>query len=100
MHDTPTKRLFEATVRAYSHGCMRIRNPLTFAKTLLSHDQGWSMNSVERAVASGNLQTVQLKTPVPVHITYFTAWANEDGEIRYFGDVYGHDSRFAAALKL
>lgn len=100
MHDTPTKRLFEATVRAYSHGCMRIRNPLTFAKALLSHDQGWSMNSVERAVASGNLQTVQLKTPVPVHITYFTAWASEDGEIRYFGDVYGHDGRFAAALKL
>lgn len=98
MHDTPTKHLFDRTVRAESHGCMRIRNPLKMAEVILSHDAGWSMGAIERAVSSGANQTVQLKQPIPVHITYFTAWAGEDGEIRYFGDLYGHDSRMIAAL--
>jgi murein L,D-transpeptidase YcbB/YkuD len=99
MHDTPQKHLFEKQVRAESHGCMRIRNPLKMAEVLLSRDQGWSMQQVERAVHSGANQTVQLRSKVPVYITYFTAAVVEDGNVRYLGDVYGHDNRMAAAMR-
>lgn len=98
MHDTPQKHLFDRTVRAESHGCMRIRNPLQLAAVLLGHDQGWSMAQIERAVASGENQSVRLRNKIPVYLTYFTAWVGEDGEARYYSDLYGHDQRMAAAL--
>lgn len=100
MHDTPTKSLFDKPVRAYSHGCMRVRNPLKLAEVLLSRDRGWSRSSIDSAVASGKNQHVNLNNPIPVHVTYFTARVEKNGKITYFGDIYGHDSRMANALKL
>ncbi len=98
MHDTPSKSLFDKTVRTYSHGCMRVRNPMSFATTLLEHDQGWGPDDVQRAVSDGNNQQVRLQKPIPVHVTYFTAWVQEDGSVSTFGDWYGHDRRLALAL--
>ena len=46
MHDTPTKHLFRSRRRAYSHGCMRVRNPLKLAEVLLSQDRGWGRNRI------------------------------------------------------
>jgi len=98
MHDTPSKTLFDKTVRTYSHGCMRVRNPTSFATVLLEHDQGWGPEDVQRAVADGNNQQVRLQKPIPVHVTYFTAWVQEDGSLATYGDWYGHDRRLALAL--
>ena len=100
MHDTPTKRLFNQPVRAYSHGCMRIRNPKRLAEVLLSRDSGWTMTRINRAIGSGKNWPVNLKTKIPVHMTYFTAWVDENGKMRYARDIYGHDARMIAALKL
>lgn len=99
MHDTTSKHLFNNSVRAESHGCMRVRNPDQFAKVLLAKEGDWPASRVERAFASKQHQPVQLKNPIPVHITYFTARVREDGTVQYFRDLYGHDSRMAQAMK-
>ena len=75
MHDTPQKQLFNADVRAFSHGCMRVRNPQRLAELLLAEDQGWPAQRVAAAFAPGGAQNnqVNLGRKIPVHITYFTA---------------------------
>ena len=98
MHDTTQKALFAQTVRAESHGCMRVQNPDQLALILLKEDQGWSAANVASAIENGQDQHVALKQKIPVYITYFTLWVNDDGSISSFADIYGHDSRMAAAL--
>ncbi len=98
MHDTTQKNLFAKTVRAESHGCMRVQNPDQFAVTLLKHVQGWSASQVSSAIANSEDEHVALKQKIPVYINYFTLWVNADGSISTFRDIYGHDSRMAAAL--
>jgi L,D-transpeptidase YcbB len=98
MHDTTQKNLFAKTIRAESHGCMRVQNPDQFAVTLLKHVQGWSAGQVASAIQSSEDNHVALKQKIPVYINYFTVWVNADGSVSTFGDLYGHDSRMAAAL--
>lgn len=98
MHDTPTKSLFNQTVRAHSHGCMRLRNPQKLAEILLAA-QGWTAARVQDAIDNGYDQSVGLARKVPVHITYFTAWADENGQLKTFRDIYGHDEPLMAALR-
>ena len=98
MHDTPQKFLFPKHVRAESHGCMRVENPNELALTLLQQDQGWTAAKVAAAIQNGYDQHVALLHKIPVHITYFTLWVNDDGSISTFGDIYGHDARMAAAM--
>jgi L,D-transpeptidase YcbB len=97
MHDTTQKNLFAQAVRAESHGCMRVQNPQQLALLLLHHDQGWSQAQIESAL-DGEDNHIQLKTHIPVYITYFTLKVNDDGSISTFNDIYGHDARMAAAL--
>lgn len=100
MHDTPTKKLFNERVRAFSHGCVRVRNPVRFAEILLA-EQGWSPARVRQAIESGaDDYQVTLERKVPVHIMYFTAWVDRDGRMQQFDDIYGHDERVKVALKL
>jgi L,D-transpeptidase YcbB len=101
MHDTPQRELFEKGVRMFSHGCVRVHNPGRLAEVLLEEDKGWSPARVRELMDNGAVgisHDVTLTKQIPVHITYFTAVVGEDGEVRSFGDVYGHDRRVAAAL--
>jgi murein L,D-transpeptidase YcbB/YkuD len=100
MHDTPQKFLFANPVRAESHGCMRVQNPDQLAAVLLKRDQNWSQARTLSAIENGYDQHVALRQKIPVYITYFTLKINDDGSISTYGDLYGHDSRMAAALKL
>jgi murein L,D-transpeptidase YcbB/YkuD len=98
MHDTPQRELFEKTVRTFSHGCVRVQNPGRFAEVLLEEDRGWSAARVRDMMAQGGNVEVTLTKQIPVHIAYFTMVASEDGQVRSFPDIYGHDKRVAAAL--
>jgi L,D-transpeptidase YcbB len=99
MHDTTQKNLFAKTVRAESHGCMRVQNPDQLATTLLEKDQGWTAQRVASTIQSGvEDQHIGLKQKIPVYITYFTLKVNDDGSVTTFNDVYGHDARMASAL--
>ncbi|MGI9404317.1 MAG: L,D-transpeptidase family protein, partial [Hyphomicrobium sp.] len=75
MHDTPTKSLFDRTTRAFSHGCVRIRNPQRLAEILLAEDKGWDAAQIDDLIKNGpGNNEVHLDRRVPVHVTYFTAW--------------------------
>jgi murein L,D-transpeptidase YcbB/YkuD len=91
-HDTPSKYLFNKKVRAYSHGCIRVRDPMKMAAVLLGEDRGWGQGKIDELANSGqDDQQIQMERKIPVHVTYFTARADEDGEIRFVDDIYGHE---------
>lgn len=94
MHDTPSRKLFGETSRAFSHGCVRVQNPREFASVLL----GWDAAKVDAMTDSGESTSQNLKTKVPVHVTYFTAWPNENGIVQFYADVYGRDANMLKAL--
>ena len=97
MHDTPEKHLFGGAVRAFSHGCMRVQNPMHLAAVLLTHDKGWSAEKIKEVARQGS--EVTLTVPVPVHVTYFTATVDDAGTLVTRLDIYGLDSRVASALE-
>ena len=99
LHDTPSKSLFDAKQRTFSHGCVRVRNPVRLAEVLMAEDKGWDAAKIKELVETGpdNNET-PVDKPIPVHITYFTAWVDEAGELKTFADVYGHESRIKLAL--
>jgi len=98
MHDTSERHLFSRTSRAFSHGCMRVEDPLKFAEVILAYDKGWSRSRIDQIVSRGATHDVTLEKKVNVHLTYFTAVAETDGKLHSFGDIYGLDSRVASAL--
>lgn len=98
MHDTTAKHLFKQNMRAYSHGCMRVQNPVRFAELLLAEDKGWSAAEVDDRFNMGGLNEVKIDKPIWVHSTYFTAVVDDSGKLTTFADVYGFEPRVAAAL--
>lgn len=100
MHDTPDKHLFNNSNRTYSHGCIRVRDPLQFAELILRETAGWTREDVEAQLTRNAPENhrVDLPTPVPVHNVYFTVIADEDGKLSTLSDIYGHDKRIAKAL--
>ena len=100
-HDTPDKYLFAHDKRAYSHGCMRVENPLKYAEVLLSiarpHD-GYTQERLQRMIGGGE-QDISFQNLIPVHLTYQTAFVDESGKLDIREDVYGRDARVIAALK-
>jgi murein L,D-transpeptidase YcbB/YkuD len=90
-HDTPAKSLFEQDNRAFSHGCIRLGDPVWMANYLLQDEPEWTPEKIKAAMNAGTEKTVKLKTPVPVIITYYTAWIGEDGQLQFRDDIYGND---------
>ena len=97
MHDTPERDLFARPFRGLSHGCMRVADPRRLAGVLLAQDKGWSEQQVG-SLLNGGTREVELTTRVPVHMTYFTAMVDREGNLRTFGDLYGVDTRMGAVL--
>lgn len=98
LHDTPSKSLFSTAVRAYSHGCVRVQNPMDFANALLDAEPGLTVDQLE-AMFGQQERWVNLKTYVPVHIAYFTVRADDDGTLHSYADIYGHNQRLIDLLE-
>ncbi len=102
LHSTPAPQLFSQSRRDFSHGCIRVEHPAELAAFLLQgqpNGQKWTLEAVTAAMQAGpDNQQVNLTTPVPVVIAYFTAVAREDGQIYFFDDIYGHDRSLDAVL--
>ncbi len=94
-HDTPAKSLFNKDQRAYSHGCIRLREPEKLANYVLRNQPEWTPEKISEAMNSGDEKYVKVKDPIPVVITYYTAWVDENGRLNFRGDIYGHDERLA-----
>jgi murein L,D-transpeptidase YcbB/YkuD len=98
LHDTPQKELFSQEQRLFSHGCIRLQNPLQLATLLLSGDPTWSLESLKAAIDLGQALRIQLPQPAPIAIVYWTATTEPSGAIHYYPDVYGRDTSVLLAL--
>ncbi|MHB2165485.1 L,D-transpeptidase family protein [Alsobacter sp. R-9] len=96
LHDTPTRNLFANERRAYSHGCVRVEQPFRLAEFVLG-DQGYTEERMRAMIGKGE-RTIRLKTPLPVHLTYFTLTVDETGRLRRVDDLYGYDGKVKTAL--
>jgi L,D-transpeptidase YcbB len=99
LHDTPDDRLFGRARRDLSHGCMRVERPLALARWALQDDPAWTDARIRAAMAARVERAVPLAAPVPVHVVYFSAWAEADGALRFLPDVYEHDEAQLALLR-
>lgn len=97
-HDTNAKSLFSKDRRAYSHGCIRLAEPQKMAEYLLRNQPEWTPDKIDSAMTSGKEQIVRLKKRVPVVITYYTAWVDDNGRLNFRDDIYGHDKELAQKM--
>lgn len=99
LHDTPSKSLFDKEMRAYSHGCVRVHNPMEFADALLAKDAKFNGKRLRKAVG-GKQKHYNLSHHIPVHLTYFTVAVDETGAMVRFADIYGHHRKMLEVLDL
>ena len=97
LHGTAAPSLFERRVRAFSHGCIRVEEPVALAVRLI-RDPAWDEARALEIVAQKQERWVRLAEPVPIHIAYFTAWVEDDGTVQFRDDLYGRDRALADAL--
>ena len=99
LHGTPAQQLFSRSRRDFSHGCIRLEDPKTLAGWLLRDQAVWTNEKIDEAMRGGSPTNATLTAPVPVVLFYTTVVAN-DGQPRFYGDIYGHDGHLAAALSV
>jgi murein L,D-transpeptidase YcbB/YkuD len=92
LHDTPARHLFQLTRRAFSSGCIRVEKPKELAEYLFRTATTLPAGSYDSLRATGQEQWVKLNEQLPIYILYFTAWAEPDGSVRFYPDVYRRDS--------
>jgi murein L,D-transpeptidase YcbB/YkuD len=98
LHDTPSKKLFADAERHLSHGCVRVENPLEFARLLA--DTYGKRDVFERALSSGETKYIPLGVEIPVRMLYHTAYLDQSGQVAFRPDVYGRDDSLAEEMGL
>jgi murein L,D-transpeptidase YcbB/YkuD len=99
LHGTPAVELFSRTRRDFSHGCIRVEDPVALAEWVLRENGGWTKERILAAMNSGpDSQQVNLAQKIPVLILYGTAVVLPNGEVDFFQDIYGHDAALEKAL--
>ncbi len=96
LHDTPSRALFEKESRAFSHGCIRVENPLDLAEVVLGDK--WPRERIDAMIGAGRTQTAILDKPIAVKLLYWTAEVDAAGRVSFFPDVYARDPALIAAL--
>jgi murein L,D-transpeptidase YcbB/YkuD len=97
-HDTPSKSLFSRDKRAFSHGCIRVSDPEGLANYVLRKQPEWTPAKINEAMNAGVEKHVRVKDPIPVIITYYTAWVDGRGKVNFREDIYGHDQRIVGKM--
>jgi murein L,D-transpeptidase YcbB/YkuD len=91
LHDTSKKALFRDTYRAYSHGCIRMQNPLALTEAILKRE-GWTRAAIDEQLATGKTRSIALQSPVAIDVRYQTVLASRDGSLFFAEDIYGLDA--------
>ncbi len=97
MHHTPAVQLFHRSRRDFSHGCIRLEEPVALAKFVLADEPAWTESRIRAAMDNGKSSTIRLKQPIPVVIAYSTAMV-KNGKVFFYSDIYGHDKLLSIAL--
>ncbi len=98
MHGTPEQELFARSRRDFSHGCIRVEDPVALAAWVLRDKPEWTVDRIRATMNGDTTVQVNLDKPIPVLILYSTAVVEPDGEVRFFDDIYGYDTSLARAL--
>ena len=100
LHSTPEPQLFSRSRRDFSHGCIRVEDPVALAAWVLRDEPGWDLERI-KATMDGKIDNLQvnLNQPIPVLILYSTAVVEPDNEVRFFDDIYGYDASLQKALE-
>jgi len=98
MHGTPAMQLFSQSRRDFSHGCIRVEDPMALTAWVLRDEPEWTPERIGKAMNGDLTIRVRLTNPIPVLILYSTAVVEENGEVRFFDDIYGHDTALERAL--
>lgn len=98
LHDTPGKHLFEREKRNFSHGCIRIGDPVRLAKYLLANEKGWNDQQIADKLAEKTEHSIHLSETFPVYIVYLTAFVDADGKLNFREDLYDRDSALGEML--
>lgn len=93
LHDTPSRNIFNESKRAFSHGCIRVENPLKLALYILRSSPNWNQKKLQLSIDNKKTTTIQIKPTLPVYIVYFTAWIGNSGEINFRNDLYNMDKQ-------
>ncbi len=99
LHDTPSKYLFEKEQRAFSHGCIRVQNPLKLAELLLDDPGKWNDETIEKILATQRETTISLRHPVDVMLLYWTAGMDAHGNIVFYQDIYDRDKKVLEGIE-
>jgi murein L,D-transpeptidase YcbB/YkuD len=98
LHGTPEQQLFSKSRRDFSHGCVRVEDPVALAVWLLRDTPGWNEDRILASMNGSQTVRVALLHPVPIWVVYGTAVVLEDGRVRFFRDIYGEDAALEKAL--
>jgi murein L,D-transpeptidase YcbB/YkuD len=98
LHDTEAKGLFAQQKRMFSHGCIRVADAPALSAYVLRNDNNWTPDKIKTAMNSEKEQFVFVKNPIPVVITYYTAWVDKAGKLHCREDIYQHDRRTGAMM--
>jgi murein L,D-transpeptidase YcbB/YkuD len=99
LHSTPARELFDRARRDFSHGCIRVREPVALAEFVLRGRPEWTSAQIEAAMTSRANRTVPLSAPIPVVVFYTTAIVDSDARALFLADVYGHDRELLSTLR-
>lgn len=91
LHDTPSKNYFDLRKRAYSHGCIRVKNPQELLKNIAFSDENVDLTKAKEVLSDIQKEKIDLEKKLPVHIIYLTSWVNEDNKVQFREDIYGYD---------
>jgi L,D-transpeptidase YcbB len=98
LHGTPTPELFQKIRRDFSHGCIRVEDPVALAAFVLRDQPEWTQERIQQAMQWPTPRRVDLRDPLPVYILYSTVVVKESGEVFFFDDIYGHDATLQKLL--
>lgn len=98
LHGTPAMKLFDEARRDFSHGCVRVENPVALAQWVLD-DAAWTREAIVEATAAGDSRRIPVPRPPGVVLFYTTAAVLPDGTLHFADDIYGHDPRLDRALR-
>lgn len=99
LHSTPANSLFSKSRRDFSHGCVRVEDPELLAEFALKNQKEWTKEAIEQAMKSPKTERVILKKPIPVLFFYTTSFIDQDDNLEFYPDIYGHDAVLLGALQ-
>ncbi|MEN8236932.1 MAG: L,D-transpeptidase family protein [Pseudomonadota bacterium] len=99
LHDTSQKQLFDKPVRTFSSGCIRVQKPVELALFVFNDPIHWGRSVIESEMKGYKTRNVTLSSKVPVHVTYFTTWVDEQKRPHFVADIYGQDRQVWNVLR-